>query len=77
MSKPLHNFLVTCLLFVGLFLTSQSSLAAQAGEQAPSLTEIAGELKEYKNQIDNIKACARFRSWLRKCASWNNMIATA
>lgn len=55
MSKPLNIFLTTCLLFIGLFLTSQSSLAAQAEGQEPGLKEIAGQLKQYKTQIDDIK----------------------
>ncbi|EJF33134.1 MULTISPECIES: DUF3772 domain-containing protein [Enterobacteriaceae] len=55
MSKSLHTFLLSCLLFVGLLLTAQSSLAAPTEDQEPSLKEIAGQLKQYKTQIDNIK----------------------
>ncbi|WPU21330.1 DUF3772 domain-containing protein [Cedecea neteri] len=55
MSKTLHTFLLTCLLFVGLFLNAASPLAAQTEGQEPSLKEIAGQLKQYKTQIDNIK----------------------
>ncbi|WP_434668488.1 DUF3772 domain-containing protein [Klebsiella sp. B345] len=55
MSKSLSIFLTTCLLFVGLFLASQTSFAAQTEGQDPSLKEIAGQLKQYKTQIDNIK----------------------